>query len=267
MNAPNPSEVEASYVLRAEREGVVTLTLNRGERLNPLSTAMLAALQIEIDRLASEHDTKVVVIAGAGKHFCAGHDLREMRAHPGKDWHSALFEQCSRVMLGLTRLPQPVIARVQGVAVAAGCQLVSMCDLAVASEAAVFALPGIKSGLFCTTPGVAVARNLARKHALEMLFTGDQIDARTALAWGLVNRIAAPDRLDAEIEVLARKITAHSPSVVATGKRYFYEQIEKPLADAYALASEGMACNMMMQDAAEGIDAFLAKRPPDWKNR
>jgi enoyl-CoA hydratase/carnithine racemase len=142
-----------------------------------------------------------------------------------------------------------------------------MCDLAVASDTAVFALPGIKSGLFCTTPGVGVARNLARKHALEMLFTGEQIDARTALAWGLVNRVAPADRLDAEVEEFARRITAHSPAVVATGKRHFYEQVEQPLADAYALAAEGMACNMMLEDAAEGIDAFLGKRAPDWKNK
>ncbi len=196
-----------------------------------------------------------------------GHDLREMRGHPDKAWQSALFEQCGRVMLGLTQLPQPVIARVQGVAVAAGCQLVSMCDLAVASEAAQFALPGIKSGIFCTTPGVGVARNLSRKHALEMLFTGDQIDAKIALGWGLVNRVVPPEQLDAEVEALARKIAAHSPAVVAMGKRYFYEQLEKRMADAYTVASEGMACNMMLEDAGEGIDAFIGKRPPDWRNR
>jgi enoyl-CoA hydratase/carnithine racemase len=189
MNAPGKNEVEAPYVLRADNEGIATLTLNRGERMNPLSTAMLAALQAETDRLADDVAIKVVVLAGAGKHFCAGHDLREMREHPAKKWQRGLFDQCSRVMLSLIRLPQPVIARVQGVAVAAGCQLVSMCDLAVASDAAQFALPGIKSGIFCTTPGVGVARNISRKHALEMLFTGDLIDASTALSWGLVNRV------------------------------------------------------------------------------
>jgi len=170
-------------------------------------------------------------------------------------------------MLSLVRLPQPVIARVQGVAVAAGCQLVSMCDLAVASEVAQFALPGVKSGIFCTTPGVGVARNLARKHTLEMLFTGDLIDAKTALAWGLVNRVAPLAGLDAEVDKLARKIVAHSSAVVSTGKRFFYDQAEKGLVDAYSLASEGMACNMMLEDAGEGIDAFIQKRRPDWRGR
>ncbi len=250
MNAPSKTEVEAPYVLREDKDGVATVTLNRGDRMNPLSTAMLSALQTELDRVAKDADTKVVVLAGAGKHFCAGHDLREMRSHPDKVWQKVLFEQCSEVMLSLVRLPQPVIARVQGVAVAAGCQLVSMCDLAVASEVAQFALPGIKSGIFCTTPGVGVARNLARKHTLEMLFTGDLIDAKTALSWGLVNRVAPLAGLDAEVDKLARKIVAHSSAVVSMGKRFFYDQVEKGLADAYSLASEGMACNMMLEEQA-----------------
>ena len=267
MNAPSKKEVEAPWVLREDKDGVATLTLNRGDRMNPLSTAMLSALQAELDRVAKDEDAKLVVLAGAGKHFCAGHDLREMRAHPGKAWQKALFEQCSEMMLSLVRLPQPVIARVQGVAVAAGCQLVAMCDLAVASEVAQFALPGIKSGIFCTTPGVGVARNLARKHALEMLFTGDLIDAKTALSWGLVNRVAPLAGLDAEVDKLARKIVAHSSAVVSLGKRFFYDQVERGLADAYSLASEGMACNMMLEDAGEGIDAFIQKRRPDWRGR
>lgn len=267
MNAPGKTEVEAPYVLREDREGIATLTLNRGERMNPLSAAMLAALQEEIDRIVQDAGIRVVVIAGAGKHFCAGHDLREMRSHPDKAWQKSLFERCSEVMLSLVRLPQPVIARVQGAAVAAGCQMVSMCDLAVASDVAQFALPGIKSGIFCTTPGVGVARNLSRKHALEMLFTGDLVDARTALAWGLVNRVVQPAELDAEVYRLASKILAHSGAVVGLGKRFFYEQVGKGLADAYALASEGMACNMMLEDAAEGIDAFIEKRKPDWKEK
>jgi len=267
MNAPSKTEVEAPYVLRQDAGGIATLTLNRGDRMNPLSTAMLNALQAELDRLAKDPSARVVVLAGAGKHFCAGHDLREMRAHPDKAWQKSLFDQCSAMMLALTRLPQPVIARVQGVAVAAGCQLVSMCDLAVASELAQFALPGIKSGIFCTTPGVGVARNLARKHALEMLFTGDLIDANTALSWGLVNRVASLADLDAEVDKLAQKILAHSGAVVSLGKKFFYEQVEKDLVGAYALAAEGMACNMMLEDAAEGIDAFIAKRKPDWKEK
>jgi len=235
--------------------------------MNPLSTAMLSALQAELDRLADDKTARVMVLAGSGKHFCAGHDLREMRAHPDKAWQKALFDQCSEVMLSLVRLPQPVIARVQGVAVAAGCQLVSMCDLAVASEEVKFALPGIKSGIFCTTPGVGIARNLARKHALEMLFTGDLIDARTALSWGLVNRVVAPSELDAEIGKLTTKILAHSAAVVGIGKKFFYEQVEKDLTGAYALASEGMACNMMLEDAAEGIDAFIGKRKAEWRGK
>jgi enoyl-CoA hydratase/carnithine racemase len=267
VNAPSRSEVQAPYVLREDREGIATLTLNRGDRMNPLSTAMLAALQAELDRLADDEAVKVVILAGAGKHFCAGHDLREMREHPAKKWQKTLFEQCSRAMLSLTRLPQPVIARVQGVAVAAGCQLVSMCDLALASDAAQFALPGIKSGIFCTTPGVGVARNIPRKRALEMLFTGDLVDANTALSWGLVNRVVPLSRLDEETENLARKILAHSGAVVTMGKQLFYEQVEKGLKDAYALASEGMACNMMLADAGEGIDAFLAKRSPRWRGK
>jgi enoyl-CoA hydratase/carnithine racemase len=267
MNAPSKSEVEAPYVVRSDADGVATLTLNRGDRLNPLSTAMLAALQAELDRVGADTSIRAVIVAGAGKHFCAGHDLREMRSHPDKVWQSALFEQCSRLMLTLVRLPQPVIARVQGVAVAAGCQLVSMCDLAVAADVARFALPGITSGIFCTTPGVGVARNLARKHALEMLFTGDQIDAATAERWGLVNRVVPLAELDAAVAALARKVASHSPAVVKLGKQFFYEQVEKKIADAYSLASEGMACNMMLEDAAGGIDAFLAKRSPDWKNR
>jgi enoyl-CoA hydratase/carnithine racemase len=267
MNAPSKTEVEAPYVLRQDRGGVATLTLNRGERMNPLSTAMLAALQSEIDRLADDDAIKVVVLGGAGAHFCAGHDLREMREHPAKKWQKTLFDRCSTMMLSLVRLPQPVIARVQGVAVAAGCQLVSMCDLAVASDAARFALPGIKSGIFCTTPGVGVARNIARKHALEMLFTGDLVDANTALVWGLVNRVVPLAELDAEVDRLAQKIVAHSSAVVTMGKQFFYEQVEKRIDAAYALASEGMACNMMLADAAEGIDAFLGKRKPRWRGK
>jgi len=267
MNAPGKSEVEAPFVLRSDRSGIATLTLNRGERMNPLSTAMLGALQDELDRLADDDAVKVVVLAGGGAHFCAGHDLREMREHPAKKWQKALFDRCSKMMMSLVRLPQPVIARVQGVAVAAGCQLVSMCDLAVASDAAQFALPGIKSGIFCTTPGVGVSRNLPRKRAMEMLLTGDLIDAATALSWGLVNRVVPPARLEDETDALAQKILAHSGAVVTMGKQLFYEQVEKGLKDAYAFASEGMACNMMLADAGEGIDAFLAKRKPRWRGK
>ena len=267
MNAPSAAEVETPYVLRSDADGIATLTLNRGDRLNPLSTAMLAALQVALDELARDAAVRVVVLAGAGKHFCAGHDLREMRTHPEKGWQTALFEQCGRVMMSLVELPQPVIARVQGVAVAAGCQLVSMCDLAVAASDARFALPGINNGIFCTTPGVGVSRNIGRKHALELLFTGDLIDAGTAERWGLVNRAVPAAELDDAVARLARRIAGHSPAVIRLGKQLFYEQVEKHMDDAYALAGEGMACNMMLEDAAEGIDAFLGKRPPAWHGR
>jgi enoyl-CoA hydratase/carnithine racemase len=267
MNANVQAAVDTPHVLRTEREGIATITLNRGDRLNPLSMAMLDALQAALDQIAKDPSVKVVVLAGGGKHFCAGHDLREMRANPSKAWQQELFERCSKMMLTLTSIPQPVIARIQGVAVAAGCQLVSMCDLAVASENAQFALPGIKSGIFCTTPGVGVARNVARKHAMEMLLTGDVIDAKTAERFALVNHVVPLVELDAAIDRLAKKITAHSGAVVGMGKSYFYKQIEMGLAGAYDLAADGMACNMMLEDAGEGIDAFLAKRTPSWRER
>jgi enoyl-CoA hydratase/carnithine racemase len=258
---------DESLVLRRDRDGIATLVMNRGEHMNQLSTGMVGALQVALDEIKADETVRAVVLAGAGKHFCAGHDLREMRAHRDKEWQAALFAKCRRMLLTIVALPQPVIARVQGAAVAAGCELVSICDLAVASDVARFALPGIKNGIFCTTPGVGVARNIARKHALEMLLTGDLIDAATALSWGLVNRVVPLDRLDDEVDALARKIASYSPAVIRMGKRLFYEQVEKELTDAYPLAGEGMACNMMLDDAAEGIDAFLEKRGPKWRGK
>ncbi len=258
---------EPPFVRRTDADGIATLVLDRPQRLNALSSAMLGALEAEIARLRDDPSVRVVVLSGAGKHFCAGHDLAEMGANPDPAFQKALFDRCTDVMLGLVRLPQPVIARVQGAAVAAGCQLVATCDLAVASDVASFGVPGIKAGLFCTTPGVAVARNLPRKRALELLFTGDPIDAATAERWGLVNRVVPLAELDAEVDRLARRIAAHSPAVVAHGKRLFYRQVEEPLEAAYATASDGMVRNMAMEDAAEGIDAFLARRPPAWRGR
>lgn len=255
------------FVRRSDRDGIATLTLDRPDRLNALSTGMLSALRGEIERLRDDPSARVVVLAGAGKHFCAGHDLAEMRANPAPEFQEGLFDACREVMEGLVALPQPVIARVQGAAVAAGCQLVATCDLAVASDAATFALPGIRAGIFCTTPGVAVARNVPRKRAFELLVTGDAIDAATAERWGLVNRVVPAAGLDAEVERLARKAASHSAAVVALGKRLFYRQVEEPVARAYATASEGMVCNMGLEDAAEGIDAFLARRPPAWRGR
>jgi len=265
MNAPLEAGL-APYVVAETRDDVCTLTLNRGDRFNPLSQAMITALEGELDRLAEDRTTRVVVLAAEGRGFCAGHDLHELREHPDRDWQRQLFDSCSRMMLKLTRLPQPVIARVHGIATAAGCQLVAMCDLAVAADTAKFALPGVNVGVFCSTPAVGVARNIARKRAMEMLLTGAPIDAATALAWGLVNRVAPLSALDLAVAQLAGTIAAHSRVVVALGKRAFYEQIDRGIADAYAHTSEAMACNLLLPDAAEGIDAFLGKRAPDWKS-
>ena len=263
MNAPLDSALQP-FVLSETREGVATLTLNRGDRFNPLSRAMVAALQAELDRLALDPAARVVVIAGSGKGFCAGHDLKELRAHAEPGWQQEMFDACSKMMLTLTRLPQPVIARIHGVATAAGCQLVSMCDLAVAGENARFALPGVNVGIFCTTPAVGVARNVARKRAMEMLLTGEMIDARTALDWGLVNKVVPESELDAAVAHFTGIIRARSATVVALGKRAFYGQVERDIEGAYALAGGVMACNMLDPDAWEGIDAFLGKRAPHW---
>ena len=264
MNSQN----DEAYVERADRpDGVSTLILNRPAQFNPLSTAMLSALQAELDALAADPTVRVVVIAGKGKAFCAGHDLREMRANPDKSFQQSLFRQAGKLMMTLTRMPQPVIARVHGVAAAAGCQLVAMCDLAVATDVAKFSVPGINVGLFCSTPAVGLSRNMGRKQAMEMLLTGDFIDALEAQRRGLVNRAVPADALDAEIDRLAASILAKSSAAVALGKKLFYDQGEMGLDGAYQLAAETMACNMMLEDAAEGIDAFSEKRKPTWKGR
>lgn len=253
------------YVLRDDDEGVVRLTLNRGARYNPLSRSMIAALQQEVDALAADPGARVVVLAADGKGFCAGHDLGEMRAHADDEaWQHLLFEECNRLMVALTRLPQPVVARVHGIATAAGCQLVSMCDLAVAAQEARFALPGVAIGVFCSTPAVGVARSVGRKRAMELLLTGAPVDAATALEWGLVNRVVPADALDAEVDALARSIAGRSAAVVANGKRTFYAQLDEGLEPAYACAADAMVRDLSGADAAEGIDAFLGKRAPVW---
>ncbi len=268
MSADPQAADERPLVLRHRADGILTLTLNRGERFNPLSLAMIAAIQAELDAVAFDESARVVVLAASGKGFSAGHDLKEMRAHAGdKRWQRGLFDECSRMMVALTRLPQPVIARVHGIATAAGCQLVSMCDLAVASDAATFALPGVNVGVFCSTPAVGVARNVGRKHAMEMLLTGQPVDARTALAWGLVNRVVPPDGLDAEVRRFADLILARSHAVIRVGKQAFYRQIEQSLEAAYDSTSETMASNLLLDDAAEGMEAFLSKRPAAWRGR
>jgi len=260
--------LEDPLVVRSDRaDGLTTLTLNRPGQFNSLSQDMLTALQCELDAIAASEAVRVVVIAGAGKAFCAGHDLKEMRSNHDKGFMQALFRQCGELMLTLTRMPQPVIARVHGIATAAGCQLVSMCDLAVAADVARFAVSGINVGLFCSTPAVGLARNLGRKAALEMLLTGDFIDAMEAKAKGLVNRVVPADALDAEVERLTQSILAKSAVAVRIGKGMYYKQLEMGLTEAYAYASEVMACNMMSEDAGEGIDAFMQKRKPEYKGR
>jgi enoyl-CoA hydratase/carnithine racemase len=254
-------------LLRDHDDGVATLTLNRPAQFNSLSKAMLGELQAALDQIAEDKTVRAVVIAGAGRAFCAGHDLKEMRAHRDQAFIKALFDDCSRLMLTITQLPQPVIARVHGIATAAGCQLVGMCDLAVAAETAQFATSGIRVGLFCATPGVAVSRNVSRKRALEMLLTGEFVSARTALDFGLINRVVPQQELDAEVRRLVDSVIAFPPAVIARGKRLFYRQIDMGIEDAYAEASEAMAQNMMLDETAEGIDAFIGKRTPEWKGR
>jgi enoyl-CoA hydratase/carnithine racemase len=254
-------------LLRADEGGVATLTLNRPGQFNSLSEEMLAELQAALDAIAQDAGVRAVVIAGAGKAFCAGHDLKQMRANHSKEYMQKLFKQCGRVMTTLTQMPQPVIARIHGIATAAGCQLVAACDLAVAADVARFAVSGINVGLFCSTPAVALSRNMGRKQAMEMLLTGDFIDAAEAQRRGLVNRIVPLDQLDAEVKKLTDSICGKSSVAVAMGKQLFYRQLEMGLDGAYQLASETMACNMMSEDAAGGIDAFMEKRKPEWKHR
>jgi enoyl-CoA hydratase/carnithine racemase len=248
----------------AAARGVVTLTLNRPQAFNALSEGMMSALQRELDALSADASLRVVVLAAEGRAFCAGHDLKEMRAHPSLEYYRRLFAQCSRLMLTLRRLPVPVIARVQGIATAAGCQLVAQCDLAVAAGDARFAVSGVKLGLFCSTPGVPLARNVARKQAFEMLVSGDFIDAETARQRGLVNRVVEPEKLDAEVTRLADGILAKPRAAIAMGKELFYRQVELGLESAYEAAGETMACNMMHETALEGVQAFIEKRPPRW---
>ncbi len=258
---------DAPLVVRRDQDGVAWLTLNRPGQFNSLSVAMLEALIAEVDAIAADASVRVVVLAGEGKAFCAGHDLKEMRGNHELAFQQALFRLCGKFMMKLTELPQPVIARIHGIATAAGCQLVSMCDLAVAADVARFAVSGINVGLFCATPSVGLSRNMGRKQAFEMLVTGEFIDAHEARARGLVNRVVPLDELDAEVARLAASIVAKSPLAIRMGKQMFYRQLETGMDAAYQMAAETMACNMMSEDAAEGIDAFIAKRKPTWQGR
>jgi enoyl-CoA hydratase/carnithine racemase len=258
-------EREEPVVLRSQdARGAVTLTLNRPHAFNALSEAMLATLQHEFDAIGEDESARVVVLAAEGKAFCAGHDLKEMRAKPSLDYYERLFRECSEMMLGIQRLPVPVIARVQGVATAAGCQLVAMCDLAVAASAAKFAVSGVNLGLFCSSPGVALSRNILHKAAFEMLITGQFISAEEAKVRGLINCVVEPEQLDAEVEKLVAAVIAKPRVAVALGKEFFYRQIELGIAAAYEAAAQTMACNMMDEAALEGVQAFIDKRPASW---
>lgn len=256
----------ALLVQGEDAPGVLRLTLQRPDAFNALSEALIDAVTEALTRIAADPAVRVVVLAGAGRAFCAGHDLREMRAQPSHDYYRRLFDRCTRMMLAIQRMPQPVIARVHGIATAAGCQLVAMCDLAVAADDARFAVSGVNLGLFCSTPGVALSRNLHRKHAMEMLLTGEMIGAPEAQARGLVNRVVPAAELDAEVAKLAASIGAKPAAAIAAGKGLFYRQLEMGVEAAYQLAGQTMACNMMAESALEGVQAFIEKRPPAWRS-
>jgi len=253
-----------SPLLRSDTDGVVRLTLNRPQSYNSLSYALLGLLEEELARIAVDPAARVVVIGGAGKAFCAGHDLKEMGADLRDAPVRALFDRCSAVMTALTRLPQPVIARVHGIATAAGCQLVAACDLAVCSDDSRFATSGVKYGLFCSTPMVALSRNVARKPAMEMLLTGDFVDAVEAQRLGLINRVVPPGELDDAVAALCARLLDKPRSVLALGKRAFYRQLELGLEEAYALTTDVIVANALGADFAEGLDAFAHKRKPEW---
>ena len=263
MNVPLEAVVEP-LILRADAGGIATLTLNRPAQFNAINGAMLTEMQATLDAIGGDPTVRVVVIAGAGRAFCPGHDLKEMLANSTEAFIGDLFRRCCDVMLSMRRVPQPVIAKVHGIATAAGCQIVAACDLAVATDDARFATSGINFGLFCATPGVPVSRNVSRKRAFEMLMTGEFIDAPTALDWGLLNRVAPADRLAEETTALARTMMDKPPAVIAAGKKFFYAQLERKIEDAYAHASDVITRNMLGADGQEGVGAFVEKRKPRW---
>jgi enoyl-CoA hydratase/carnithine racemase len=266
MTAIHQAEAKDA-LLRETSGGVATLTLNRPGQYNALSAALLSQLLAALGDIAKDDSVRVVVLAGAGKAFCAGHDLKEVHDRADPAFTKEVFELASRLMIALTQLPQPVIARVHGPAYAAGCQLVAQCDLAVASTEVKFATSGVNYGVFCSTPGVPLARNVSTKQAMEMLLTGEPIDAATALARGLVNRVVPAARLDEEVHLLVQSILAKPPSVIAAGKKAFYEQIDENLAQAYRVATAAMLDNLQAEDGKEGVAAFAEKRKPEWKGK
>jgi enoyl-CoA hydratase/carnithine racemase len=267
MSTPATNLGQDAVLLREDAAGICTLTLNRPRQYNALSEELIDALQVTLEAIAADQSVRVVVITGAGRGFCAGHDLKEMHAQTEQRYFEDLFSRCNRMMLSIVSLPQPVIARVHGLATANGCQLVSICDLAIAAENAQFALCGVKLGLFCSTPSVGVSRNVTRKRAFELLVTGDFIDAPTAVRDGLINRAVPEEQLEAEVTSLAQRIVANPAVAIKTGKKMFYRQLELGLADAYDYAGGVMAENMMAEDTQEGISAFLGKRKPNWRGK
>jgi len=267
MSAKPGEVISEPILLREEEDGIVTLTLNRPGQYNALSRALLSELQTALDEISADDSIYVVIIAASGKAFCPGHDLKEMRSSEDKAFHQALFDQCSKMMLTINALPQPVIAEVNGIATAAGCQLVASCDLAIASKEARFAVSGINVGLFCSTPAVPLSRNLPRKAAMQMLLTGDFISAIEAQANGLINEVVEAGELKQATWDLACKIATKSSHAIRLGKHMFYRQLAMDLFEAHAYAGEKMACNMESEDAREGIDAFIEKRKPEWKGR
>ena len=261
----NTYQSNENVLLRSDQNGAVFLSLNRPSKLNTLSEALLKALQRELDDIAADPTVQCVVISAEGRGFCAGHDLQEMRSHPDHSYYQELFHQCGKVMQSIVTLPVPVIAKVRGIAAAAGCQLVSSCDLVIATKTARFSVPGIDVGLFCSTPAVALSRNISTKRAFDILLTGDVIDAETALDWGLVSSVVDDTELDEAVTAKVEKILSKSPSAVRYGKSMFHPQKQMSLSDAYDFTGNIMAKNMMCRDAGEGIDAFLAKRTPTWE--
>ena len=264
------NDIEGSYLLEDVLNGVATLTLNRPDARNCLSLDMISALHNAVDRLAVTPTVKVIIITANGPVFCAGHDLKQMTgargdSDRGRAYFTTTLTACSAMMQAIIRCQKPVIAAVQGTATAAGCQLVATCDLAVASETAKFATPGVHIGLFCSTPMVALSRNIARKHAMEMLLTGDAVSAERALTWGLINKVTSPETLMDTAQHMASLITGKPISTVKIGKEAFYRQLEMPLSDAYNFAAQTMVENMLIRDAEEGIEAFLDKREPQWE--
>ncbi|MEQ8356844.1 MAG: enoyl-CoA hydratase [Kiloniellaceae bacterium] len=268
MSAEAALSADSALLLRSDSDGIARLTLNRPGRYNALSAALMTELQAALEGIAEDAGVRAVIVEGAGRGFCAGHDLKELRKHSGdRDFYQAIFRQCSRLMTTLTALPQPVIAKVHGIATAAGCQLVATCDLAVAEADAHFGTPGVNIGLFCSTPMVALSRAVPRKQAMEMLLTGDTVTAEEARRIGLINKAVPSEALEDETLALARKVAGKSSLTLKIGKEAFYRQIEYGLVEAYAYTSQVMATNMLARDAEEGIDAFIEKREPRWQGR